>query len=64
MNDTQKQIVELMKKAGLNEDSCNRALDYLETSFQQNEMLNFLRNNPSANQIEIMAKVKELIIRI
>ena len=64
MNEYQKKIVELMQAAGLNMDTCERALSYLETTAQQTEMIKFLEQNQGISAMHIMARVKELTINI
>ena len=57
----QKEIATLMKEVGVVMEACQRAMSYLETEEQQKEMLKFLQENPTATNLQVMYKTKEII---
>ncbi len=61
MTELQKQVATMMKKAGIAVDACTTAMSNLKTEEQQKKMLNYLQENPTATNRQMMLKVKEII---
>ena len=61
MTELQREIATLMKRAGVVMEACERSMSYLETEEQQQMMLEFLKKNPTATNLQVMYKTKEII---
>ena len=61
MTELQIQIVELMAIAGIEEECCERVMEYLETEEQQKQMLKFMKEHPTATNNQVATKTIEII---
>lgn len=57
----QKELIHLMKKAGVVVECCETVIGHLEAEEEQQQMLEFLLANPTATNRQVAMKTKELI---
>jgi len=60
MTEIQMKIAFLMGRAGVVWEACQRVIPYLETEEQQYQMLQFLEANPTATNLQVAYKLKEI----
>ena len=58
-----KEVLRLMREAGVVEDACMTSMTNLKTEEQQKEMLEFLKEHPTATNRQVMLKTKEIVER-
>lgn len=56
-----KQILKMMREAGLEEEACMTSMTNLKTEEQQKKMLEFLKEHPTATNRQVILKTKEII---
>lgn len=61
MTELQKKIVILMRDAGIEKEAGLAVITNLETVEEQEEMLRFMQQNPTATNRQAVLKTKEII---